>query len=206
MVNKRLITNVFVFLIFLAIILFSIIYFRDNSLIQYLIIILVISLCGIIYNVFHKDLAIKSLKGVNYFALKVPRYYIVIMSLIPLLFIIGGVIILNQGNMTQGTISLIAGALFVLIIFKAFNDISVDKEKIIIRKTLLPIKKEITIKDVKKASFSKQPVYLTWTTFVLELETQQGKKYLDIRTNYNSKDTTRFLQVLKNILGKRFVK
>ena len=137
------------------------------------------------------------------FKLKTPRYYIIIMLLIPLFLVFGGAYVLPENNLA--IMAIIIGILFGAILIYGFKDIIIDKNELIIRNILIPKKQTIRINEVKKASFSRQNLFWPWTTLILEIQTKKDKKYIDIRTNYNSWDTTKFLQVFKNILGKRFV-
>ena len=137
------------------------------------------------------------------FKLKTPRYYIIIMLLIPLFLVFGGAYVLPENNLA--IMAIIIGILFGAILIYGFKDIIIDKNELIIRNILIPKKQTIRINEVKKASFSRQNLFWPWTTLILEIQTKKDKKYIDIRTNYNSWDTTKFLQVFKKILGKRFV-
>lgn len=137
------------------------------------------------------------------FKLKTPRYYIIIMLLIPLFLVFGGAYVLPENNLA--IMAIIIGILFGAILLYGFKDIIIDKNELIIKNILIPKKQTIRINEVKKASFSRQNLFWPWTTLILEIQTKKDKKYMDIRTNYNSWDTTKFLQVFKKILGKRFV-
>ena len=137
------------------------------------------------------------------FKLKTPRYYIIIMLLIPLFLVFGGAYVLPENNLA--IMAIIIGILFGAILIYGFKDIIIDKNELIIRNILIPKKQTIRINEVKKASFSRQNLFWPWTTLILEIQTKKDKKYIDIRTNYNSWDTTKFLQVFKKILGKKFV-
>ena len=137
------------------------------------------------------------------FKLKTPRYYIIIMLLIPLFLVFGGAYVLPENNLA--IMAIIIGILFGAILLYGFKDIIIDKNELIIRNILIPKKQTIRINEVKKASFSRQNLFWPWTTLILEIQTKKDKKYMDIRTNYNSWDTTKFLQVFKKILGKKFV-
>ena|SRR3989338_1698025 len=137
------------------------------------------------------------------FKLKTPRYYIIIMLLIPLFLVFGGAYVLPENNLA--IMAIIIGILFGAILIYGFKDIIIDKNELIIRNILIPKKQTIRINEVKKASFSRQNLFWPWTTLILEIQTKKDKKYMDIRTNYNSWDTTKFLQVFKKILGKKFV-
>ena len=137
------------------------------------------------------------------FKLKTPRYYIIIMLLIPLFLVFGGAYVLPENNLA--IMAIIIGILFGAILIYGFKDIIIDKNELIIRNILIPKKQTIKINKVKKASFSRQNLFWPWTTLILEIQTKKDKKYMDIRTNYNSWDTTKFLQVFKKILGKKFV-
>ena len=137
------------------------------------------------------------------FKLKTPRYYIIIMLLIPLFLVFGGAYVLPENNLA--IMAIIIGILFGAILLYGFKDIIIDKNELIIKNILIPKKQTIRINEVKKASFSRQNLFWPWTTLILEIQTKKDKKYIDIRTNYNSWDTTKFLQVFKKILGKKFV-
>ena len=137
------------------------------------------------------------------FKLKTPRYYIIIMLLIPLFLVFGGAYVLPENNLA--IMAIIIGILFGAILLYGFKDIIIDKNELIIKNILIPKKQTIRINEVKKASFSRQNLFWPWTTLILEIQTKKDKKYMDIRTNYNSWDTTKFLQVFKKILGKKFV-
>lgn len=138
------------------------------------------------------------------FKLKTPRYYIIIMLLIPLFLVFGGAYVLPENNLA--IIAIIIGLLFGAILLYGFKDIIVDKNELIIKSILIPKRQTIKLNEIKKTSFSRQNLFWPWTTLILEIQTKKYKKYIDIRTNYNSWDTTKFLKVFKNVLGKRFIK
>lgn len=138
------------------------------------------------------------------FELKTPRYYIIIMLLIPLFLIIGGLIVFNQEPLA--ILSIFAGIALLVLFSYSFNDFIIDKNKLIVKKSLFPLEKIINIKNIQKAVVKNVAgIYYTQTN-ILELHFKDCIKKFDIRTNYDAKNTAKFLSVLKNILGKKYFK
>ncbi len=152
----------------------------------------------------YKEIETPMKTSASYYNLKSPRYYVAIMMLIPFVLILGGILALDETLLSL--LAVIMGLLLLILFSYAFNDIIIDKNSLIIKKALLHKQTIIKLKDVQKAVINQAIGMHYIPTNILEIYLKKGVKRIDIRTNYNSKDTAKFLSALKNVLGKRFVK
>ena len=90
-----------------------------------------------------------------------------------------------------------------LFFFSWINVYYVDKQKLVVRKFFFPKKKEIKLKEIKKAEFRivNSPI---WPSVIMLIRAKK-EFYFDIRLNYSDKSLKKFLDVLKKTLGRRFI-
>ena len=90
-----------------------------------------------------------------------------------------------------------------LFFFSWINVYYVDNKKIVVRKFFFPKKKGILLKDIKKVDLRivNSPI---WPSVVMLIHAKKDL-YFDISLNYSDKSLKKFLAILKEVLGKKFI-
>ncbi len=161
----------------------------------------------------YRDLAspLKRTKEKSY-VLKPPASWFIV-PIVFLLFALLGVYAALSPDVNKGPNEIWMFTLYVVLMFalvavagRTLNKIAITKDSIIVQGMVFPRKISIKISNIKKAEAKTVPAAYGYNTVLLRVHTKKGVETVDIRTNYNYRDTIQFMSVAKNILGKRFRK
>ena len=124
------------------------------------------------------------------------------LGILILFFALSGIYFLHGFPERSATLWLFC---LVLVFFLSWMNVyHIDRQKLVVRRLLFPKKREIFVKNIKRAEIRKVLMYPGLMAAVLFVKADKGY-YFSISINYGAKNLGKFLGILKNILGKRIV-